>query len=157
MNSTLSILAPNMMLMPQFKLYAACCVILSLQMLLLGAMTAATRASRKVYVNPEDDKVSPKDAKFLEAGEHPDVARVIRAHRNMLETLPLFFALGLVFVLSHGSMLGAEICFGGFTIGRILHSIAYIKGLQPWRTMAFGIVILSLFGLCGQIVYALLA
>ena len=77
----------------RFKLYALCCVILSFQMLLLGAMTAGKRANRKNYLNPEDVKVSFKDARLIEGAEHPDVARVIRAHRNMSESLPLFFAL----------------------------------------------------------------
>jgi len=126
-------------------------------MLVLGAMTAAKRASRQGYLNPEDVAVSKKDAKFVEGVEHPDVARVIRAHRNMLETLPLFFALGLIFVLAGGSVMGAQICFGAFTIARVLHSIVYLKELQPWRTIMFGISLLSLMGLMVQIVMAIMA
>jgi prostaglandin-E synthase 1 len=147
----------NLVTTLQFKLYAICCVILSFQMLVLGAMTAAKRANRQGYLNPEDVAVSKKDAKFVEGVEHPDVARVIRAHRNMLESLPIFFALGLIFVLAGGSVLGAEICFGAFTVARILHSVVYLKELQPWRTMMFAIGLLSLLGLMVQIVMAVLA
>jgi prostaglandin-E synthase 1 len=126
-------------------------------MLVLGAMTAAKRAGRQGYLNREDVSVSKKDAKFVDGNEHPDVARVIRAHRNMLESLPLFFALGLIFVLAGGSVLGAEICFGVFTVARILHSIVYLHELQPWRTMMFAIGLLSLVGLMVQIVMAVMA
>ena len=148
---------PNLVATLQFKLYAICCVILSFQMLVLGAMTAAKRASRQGYLNPEDVSVSKKDAKFVDGPEHPDVARVIRAHRNMLETLPLFFTLGLIFVLAGGSVMGAEICFGAFTVARVLHSIVYLKELQPWRTMMFAISLFSLIGLMVQIVMAVMA
>jgi prostaglandin-E synthase 1 len=142
---------------PRFKIYALCCVILSLQMLVLGAMTAAKRANRKGYLNPEDVKVSFKDARLVEGGEHPDVARVIRAHRNLLESLPLFFALGLTCVLAGISPLGATICFGAFTGARLLHSVVYIKELQPFRTMSYAIASLALIGMMVQIVLAVLA
>src|SRR5580692_5894959 len=100
---------PTLIADPQFKLYALCCAILSFQMLVLAAMTAAKRANRKNYLNPEDVKVAFKEARLVEGAEHPDVARVIRAHRNMNESLPLFFALGLVCVLAGVSPLGARI------------------------------------------------
>ena len=93
---------------PQFKLYAICCCILSFQMLFLAAMTAAKRNGVKNYLNPEDVKVAFAGAKQVEGEEHPDVARVIRAHRNMNESLPLFFGLGLVCVLAGISPLGAR-------------------------------------------------
>jgi prostaglandin-E synthase 1 len=142
---------------PTFKLYAVCCVVLSFQMLLLGAMTAAKRANRKNYLNPEDVKVSFKDAKLIEGAEHPDVARVIRAHRNMNESLPLFFALGLICVLAGVSPLGAKICIGVFTGARIVHSIVYIKELQPFRTMSYAIGAFALIGMMVQIVLVALA
>jgi microsomal prostaglandin-E synthase 1 len=132
---------------PQFKLYVICSVILSFQMLVLGAVTAATRAKVKHYNNPEDVKVSKKDAAFNEGVEHPDTARVQRAHRNLLESLPLFFSLGLICVLAGAAPLGMKICFGVFTGARVLHSIVYIKGVQPWRTVFFGLGTLSLIGM----------
>ena len=142
---------------PQFKIYAVCCVILSFQMLVLGAMTAAKRANRKNYLNPEDVKVAFKEAKLIEGAEHPDVARVIRAHRNLNESLPMFFALGLLLVLVGASPLGVNICLGVFTGARILHSIVYVNEAQPWRTMFFAIGSFSLIGMMVQIVLSVLA
>lgn len=137
---------------PQFKLFAICSAALSLQMLFLGGYTAATRARIKNYLNPEDVKVSFKDATLIDGAEHPDVARVIRAHRNLNESLPMFFALGLICLLAGVSPLGEKICFGTFTGARIVHSLVYIKGLQPWRTMSYAIGTFALIGMAVLIV-----
>lgn len=142
---------PPLAASPSFKLFMVCCVLLSFQMLVLAGMTAARRSSRQTFLNPEDDKVSFAGAKFNEGVEHPDVARIMRAHRNTLESVPLFFALGLIFVLAGGSTLGAQICFGAFTGARMLHSVFYLNALQPWRTISYGIGAFSLIGLMVQI------
>ncbi len=142
---------------PQFKLYAICCVILTGQMLLLAGITPARRAKHKMYMNPEDAKVSFKGATMVEGAEHPDVARVQRAHRNLLESLPLFFALGLVYVLAGASPLGATICFSTFTGARVLHSIVYINALQPFRTIAYAVGALSLLAMSILILVRVLA
>jgi prostaglandin-E synthase 1 len=148
---------PTLLADPQFKLYAICSVILSLEMLVLGGYTAATRAKHKNYLNPEDVAVSYKDAKLVEGVEHPDVARVQRAHRNLIESLPMFFALGLIYLLASASPLGAKICFGAFTGARVLHAIVYIKEMQPWRTVMYAIGALSLVGMMVLILMAVLA
>ena len=148
---------PTLLADPQFKLYAICCCILSFQMLLLAAMTAAKRNTVKNYLNPEDVKVAFAGAKQVEGEEHPNVARVIRAHRNMNESVALFFALGLVCVLAGISPLGARVCFGVFTGARILHSIVYIKGVQPFRTMFYAFGSFALIGMIVQILIATLS
>jgi len=130
-----------------FTAYAVCSVILSLEMLFLGAKTAATRAKHGVFMNPEDGAVSFKGARLVEGAEHPEVARVMRAHRNLLESLPMFFALGLIAVLIGASPLGIEICCGLFTAARLMHAIVYIRGIQPWRTVSFAVGTLALVGL----------
>lgn len=141
---------------PVFKIYALCSVFLSMQMLILGAMTAATRSKHKGYTNPEDHKVAFKDAKLVEGSEHPDVARIQRAHRNLLESLPMFLGLGLIAVLAGALPLVAQICICTFTAARLVHSIVYIKALQPFRTMSFGMGTLSLIVLSVTIVLAVL-
>jgi len=142
---------------PQFKLYAICCSILSVQMLLLGGLTAAKRAKNMKHLNPEDTSVAFKGTTLVGDTEPPDVARIQRAHRNLLESLPLFFALGLIYVLAGGSPLGAQICFGAFTGARVLHSIVYINALQPWRTITYAIGTFALVGLVVQILLTVLA
>jgi microsomal prostaglandin-E synthase 1 len=131
----------------QFKIYVFCSAVLSLEMLALGAMTAARRAKVGTYSNPEDVKVSKEGAKFNEGIEHPEVARIMRAHRNLLESVPLFFALGLIAVLAGAHPMGVKIALITFTVARVLHAIVYLNGVQPWRTAFFGIGLLSLVAL----------
>jgi uncharacterized MAPEG superfamily protein len=132
---------------PQFRLYAICSVILSVEMLILGGYTAARRAGNKNYLNPEDNKVSFKEARLVEGAEHPEVARIQRAHRNLLESLPMFFALGLIYLLAGAPPLGAKICFITFTAARVLHALVYIKELQPFRTITYAVGSLALAGM----------
>ena len=142
---------------PQFRIYAICCVMLSAQMLILGGYTAARRAGNKNYLNPEDNKVSFKEARLVEGAEHPEVARIQRAHRNLLESLPMFFALGLIFVLAGANPMGGKVCFITFTAARVLHSLVYIKKLQPFRTITYAIGSFALIGMMVMIVMAVLA
>lgn len=131
----------------QFRIYVFCSVVLSLEALALGAMTAARRAKVGLYANPEDVKVSPSGAKLNDGAEHPEVARIMRAHRNLFESLPLFFALGLIAVMTGAAPMGVKIAMITFTVVRVLHAIAYLNEAQPWRTIFFGIGLLSLVGL----------
>lgn len=147
----------NLLTDAQFKIYVFCSVVLSVEMLALGAMTAARRAKVGTFANPEDVKVSPEGAKLSEGGEHPEVARIQRAHRNLLESIPMFFALGLIAVLTGASPMGVQIALIAFTVARVLHAIAYLNGAQPWRTIFFGIGLLSLLGLMIMSVMAVLA
>jgi prostaglandin-E synthase 1 len=147
---------PTLSADPQFMIYAICSVILSLQMLILAAMTSAKRSKVKNYLNPEDVKVAFKGATLVQGAEHPDVARIQRAHRNLNESLPLFFALGLVAVLAGASPMGVKICLGAFTGARVLHSIVYLNEMQPWRTISYAIGSFSLVGLMVLSLMALL-
>jgi len=70
--------------------------------------------------------------------------RATRAHRNMLENLPLFATLVLIVHLaglsSDTSVLGAQV----FVIARLVAAIVYIIGI-PWlRTAVFGISVVGL-------------
>jgi microsomal prostaglandin-E synthase 1 len=141
----------------QFKIYVFCSAVLSLEMLVLGAMTAARRAKVGAFSNPEDSKVSMEGAKFNEGIEHPEVARIMRAHRNLLEGVPLFFALGLIAVLANAHPMGVKIALITFTVARVLHAIVYLNGLQPWRTLFFFFGLLSLLGLMIMSVMAVLS
>ncbi|MFL5346108.1 MAG: MAPEG family protein [Hyalangium sp.] len=135
MNDLLSKTLPDLLRdLPGFRLFAICIFVLAIKMYVLGGMTAFTRARLKVFLNPED-------ARGLDTAnaEHPDVSRYLRAHRNDLESIPLFFTLGLVAVLIGAPLLGMQICFIVFTVARLLHTVVYLRSLQPWRTLSFAI------------------
>lgn len=141
---------------PSFRLLAICSCVLVLESLVLAAITPAKRAKHKGFMNPEDGKVSFGDARMVEGAEHPETARVLRAHRNLLESLPLFFGLGLVYVLAGAPVLGAQICFIGFTAARVVHAFVYLHALQPWRTIAYALGSFCLIGMIVMILRAVL-
>jgi uncharacterized MAPEG superfamily protein len=87
-----------------------------------------------VYAAPEDytlQGLAPRGT------VDPDIERVRRAHQNDLENILPFLVLGLVYALTGRSLLTAQIYFIGFLVARVLHSVFYIAGLQPHRTIAF--------------------
>jgi glutathione S-transferase len=77
----------------------------------------------------------------IEPSDEPDgeIERVRRAHRNDLENILPFFGVGLLYSLSGPTMVGAQVSLIGFTVARVLHSIFYIRALQPHRTIAFAV------------------
>ena len=99
---------------------------------------------RKTFVNPEDATLN-KGA--LAEVEHPDVARVKRAHINALENAVPFFAVAPLYAATGGSLLGAKAYFLTFVAARLLHSLFYLWGRQPFRTLSFGIGILCVIGM----------
>jgi prostaglandin-E synthase 1 len=139
----------NLMSIEAFRYYALCSSILALNLMVLSGMVGGARVRTKSFVNPEDAK--DKSKPFEAAAEHPDVARVNRAHRNALENIPIFWVLGFIYVLSGASKTGAMAYFFTFTVARLTHSIVYMKGLQPWRSVSFGIGSLCLVGMIVQI------
>jgi prostaglandin-E synthase 1 len=121
---------------PQFRLYVICSLILSFLLIFLSGFTGATRGRTKSPPNPEDAKLA-RTERVPE--DHPDVIRVTRAHRNALENIPIFFTLGLIYVLVGAAPMGAQVCFIAFTAGRTLHAVFHLKGIQPWRSISYGI------------------
>ena len=85
------------------------------------------------------------------------MARVLRAHANAQATIYPFLLLGLAFVLAGGSYVVAVSLFSIFTVARIAHSIAYLGGRQPWRTIFFVISGLSLIALMIALIWVLVA
>jgi prostaglandin-E synthase 1 len=135
---------------PTFVVYAITAVVLNINLLFVWAYSGAARAKTKTAINKEDAE------RFGTAHEHadpPEVARVLRAHANAQATIYPFLCLGLVFVLAGGSAGFAEVVFGVFTAARILHSIVYLAGKQPWRTLFFTVSGAAIIALLGDVVW----
>lgn len=113
-----------------------------LNLTVLWNMSGATRGKTKTTLNPEDAvafKGQQVDA------DPPEVARVLRAHRNTFDNTVPFLILALVFSGLGPSTLEAQVLLYGFTAARVAYSVCYLKGLQPWRTIMYAIgVLLSL-------------
>jgi uncharacterized MAPEG superfamily protein len=78
--------------------------------------------------------------------------RAQRAHRNMLENLPLFIALVLVAHIANRangtSVLGEQLFFWA----RLVYAIVYIIGI-PWvRTLLWGISVIGMILIFAQLV-----
>lgn len=124
---------------PAFKVYAVCAVIVVLKMYMVGFYTGVVRRRVGVTTIREDVRQGTQLAEV----EHPEVQRVHRVHRNDLENIPAFLALGLIAVLAGVSPLGAEICFVLFTAARVTHTLAFLNAKQPWRSISFGLGVLA--------------
>lgn len=134
---------------PAMQPLLACAAALALKMVSTAFMTANARRKAGVIVNAEDAKVTP--GAHVEATDAPSVLRYKRAHLNDLENIPMFLILATLFVMAGASKNAGWAYCGTFTAARYLHTITYLKELQPWRTIAFGIGQLCVAGLVVQL------
>ena len=144
----------NLAAQPAFVAYAVSLVVLSLNMLFLWGYSGAVRGKTKTTPNREDAGTIAKGAQLVES-DPPEVARVLRAHRNAMANIVPFAILGLVYVLAGASGTAAWAIFGVFTLARLAHSLAYLGGKQAWRTLSFALGGATTLVLMGCIVRAL--
>lgn len=137
---------------PAFFACTLAALVLCLNLLVLWGYSGVVRAKTGTAINPED---SARFGAALSETDPPAVARVLRAHRNAEAVIYPFLLLGLVFVLAGGSGGLAKILFGIFVAARLLHSYAYVSGLQPWRTGLFVVSALALVALMVSILVLL--
>jgi uncharacterized membrane protein YecN with MAPEG domain len=139
---------------PAFRTYALCSAILGLKMLVSAVYTGTRRQQHAGYVNAEDAAVFGPPGAAANAEESSEVAHALRIQRNDLENIPLFFAIGLVYVLTGASAFGAAVFCWTFTLARIAHTYFYTKRIQPWRAIAFGVGATATLVMIVQIVRA---
>jgi prostaglandin-E synthase 1 len=124
---------------PALALFALTGSILAIHLLLIAFYTGAVRVLNK------GEKVDV---------DHPDVQRVKRAHQNAIENFVPFLAVGLFFALTNPSITAAKAYFFTFLAMRVLHSIFYLWGRQPFRTMTFAVGALAMIGMGVQVIMA---
>lgn len=138
--------------LPAFSAYAVSVVALGLNLIGLANATALTRSKAAEVINPEDLKLNQKAAVVFDGG-NDQTARYRRAHRNALENTPVFMITALVLTLMGASATVGAALFYPYVAFRILHSVAYVKGLQPFRTITFVLALLLQAAVLGLIVY----
>ena len=121
---------------PAIQAWAAASVVVALKTLLAGVYTSRIRLRKKVFSSAEDYAVQQIDGSPTEDEE---VERSRRIHQNDLEAGLPFALVGFVYALTVPSTLAVWICFAGFPLARIGHSICYAKGLMPHRTIFWAI------------------
>ena len=124
---------------PSFLIYSIAMVVLCLNVLGLWGYSGAVRTKTKTTHNNEDLGSVTKNGTLV-AQDPPEVARVLRAHRNAADNiLPFGVFWHLLFVLWGASPLLTTIFCGVFVVARLGHSFSYLGGKQPWRTLTFAI------------------
>lgn len=123
---------------PVFTAYVITAVVLCLNILGLWGYSGAARVKTSTVINKEDADTVAKGAQLVEA-DPPEVARVLRAHRNATDNIVPFLILGYLYVQVGASPAAAMVLFGLFTAARLVHSFAYLSGIQPWRTLSFAL------------------
>lgn len=128
--------------------YALCVLVLFLKMLAISCYQGYFRVRYRAFTNPEDARFLGREGN---AQELPPVIRAAKAWVNDLENIPLFFVLGGLCVALetvHGMTLWL---FYGFTVARVAHTVMYLGGRQPWRTVAYGVGMVCLLGLAAMV------
>ena len=113
---------------PVFVTYAIAASLMVLKIMLQGWVTVVRMMSNQAgFVSPEDAKAglaNPKPSPG-QLDINDDVERSRRIHRNDLENIPAFLAIGLLFVLIAPPLAAAQWLLHGFVVARLLHTIAY--------------------------------
>ena len=130
------------------SVYAICVVALFLKMFAVSCYQGIFRMRFRAFTNIEDAVVFNRVVRDKELAQ---VTRAARAWANDLESIPAFFALGGVAVAMSAHASTTALLSVVFTVARVLHTLAYLNGVQPWRTVFYGVGILCLLGFCVMI------
>ena len=114
---------------PLFRVYA----ISAASMILLMTSQSWITVFRMMKVkggfrSPEDAKKSPLNPNPSPEQIQPNeyVERSRRMHLNHCENIPLFLAVGLLFILAQPPLWAAQLALYGYAITRLLHFAAYM-------------------------------
>ncbi len=118
---------------PPIQLFMVCAAVLTIKMVLTANATGLMRVLKGVYASPEDYALVGKSPLAPDA----QIERIRRAHQNDLENILPFFAVGFLYALTGPPYSVTWWLFVPFTVARVLHTVFYALGLQPWRTLAF--------------------
>ena len=114
---------------PVFVTYAVCAALGVLKIVVQGWDTAFRLMKYNTgYASPEDLRrglLNPHPDPSTQLAPHESVERSRRMHRNDLENIPAFLAIGLIFVLVAPPLWLAQVTLYGFVLARIAHGFAY--------------------------------
>ena len=116
------------------RAWALASLVVVLKTMAVGVWTSVLRVRSRTYISPEDYAHQGHEAPDQ---PDPDVERARRIHRNDLENGLPFFVVGGIFAATSPSTLEVAVCFAGFPLARILHTVFYARGAMPQRTWAY--------------------
>lgn len=120
--------------LPALPAFVLALTALLLKATVLSLVQVVARARSRAFLTPEDARLFRVAPAALEA---PFVVRCGNVWRNDVENIPLFLAAALAFTLLGGDARSAAWLFGSYVAIRILHTAIYLRGLQPWRAVAY--------------------
>lgn len=132
--------------------YAVASVLLFFKMFAISLYQGGHRIGKGAFKTPEDAAFVGRE---VASEELPQVQRAARAWLNDLENIPIFLALGIAYVWVDAAPGMAVWLFMMFTAARYLHTLFYLCGVQPWRTVAYAAGVVCLFIMSIQILMAL--
>ena len=113
---------------PVFRVYLIAVALTVLKVMGQGWMTVFRMMKANAgFASPEDARAGPLN-RAPSPGQldiNDDVERSRRMHRNDLENIPAFWAIGLAFVAIDPALWLAQLAMYGFVLARAVHSIAY--------------------------------
>jgi uncharacterized MAPEG superfamily protein len=117
--------------------------LLVLGLMFMSNYTSFLRLVRKVYATPEDyttRRIAPPAAQG--AGESlalrdDPIARSRRIHQNHLENVLPFLFLSALYAITEPAHLTFATLLWSFLLVRVIYTVAYARGLQPHRTIAY--------------------
>jgi uncharacterized MAPEG superfamily protein len=124
---------------PGLRVLALCFLVLAAKLVALATATSVLRMRARAFDSPEDYRVIGLEPPAGGGEPDPRVERVRRAHRNAVENTLPFLGVGLLYALAGPPLLAVQIGCIGFTAARVLHTIVYLCGLQPWRSICYAI------------------
>ena len=113
---------------PAFHVYAISASLGVLKIMGQGWMTVyRLMKSGSGLASPEDLRPGPlnKDPRPEQLDINDYVDRSRRMHRNDLENIPAFLAIGLLFAATEPPLILAQVMMYGFVLARAFHTVAY--------------------------------
>lgn len=124
--------------------YVLCVLVLFVKMLAISCYQGYWRLRYRAFANDEDATFFGRP---VLSQELPQVQRAAKAWVNDLENIPLFFVLGGLAVALQVNAEVSIALFYAFTAARVVHTLTYLAGRQPWRTLAYVLALICLLAL----------
>ena len=134
--------------MTLLQIYALTAIILTLKMSAISVVQGVARTRAGSFINPEDARTF---GAATAAEEAPMVKRAARAWHNDLENIPIFLILGWIYVTAGLSATTFLVYCAIFVVARIVHTICYLNGIQPLRTIVFTVGALTTLAMLIQL------
>ena len=119
---------------PALPAFTVALVALFMKTTLTSGLQVVSRVRAGVFPIPEDARLKRKRPADAEADF---VRRCANVWRNDTENLPLFLALALAYALLGAPAPAAQLLFAVYVVVRYVHTLVFLLGLQPWRTVLY--------------------